>query len=41
VARDRHVLAALQNSAHPAAKKALAQIYNAEGKTHAQAAAKA
>jgi putative transposase len=36
-----NVLAALPKSAHPAAKKALAEIYNAEDKTHAQAAAKA
>ena len=36
-----NVLAALPKSAHPAAKKALAEIYNAEDKTHALAAAKA
>ena len=36
-----NVLAALPKSAHPAAKKALAEIYNAEDKTHAIAAAKA
>jgi putative transposase len=36
-----NVLAALPKSAHPAAKAALAEIYNAEDKTHAQAAAKA
>ena len=36
-----NVLAALPKSAHPAAKKALAEIYNAEDKTHARAAAKA
>jgi transposase-like protein len=36
-----NVLAALPKSAHPAAKKALAEIYNAEDKTHAAAAAKA
>ena len=36
-----NVLAALPKSAHPAAKRALAQIYNAEDKTHARAAAKA
>ena len=36
-----NVLAALPQSAHPAAKKALAEIYNAEDKTHARAAAKA
>ena len=36
-----NVLAALPKSAHPAAKKALAEIYNAEDKTHARVAAKA
>ncbi len=36
-----NVLAALPKSAHPGAKAALAEIYNAEDKTHAQAAAKA
>jgi putative transposase len=36
-----NVLAALPKSAHPAAKRALAEIYNAEDKTHARAAAKA
>jgi putative transposase len=36
-----NVLAALPKSAQPAAKKALAEIYNAEDKTHAAAAAKA
>jgi transposase-like protein len=36
-----NVLAALPKSAQPAAKAALAEIYNAEDKTHAQAAAKA
>ena len=36
-----NVLAALPKSAHPAAKAALAEIYNAEDKTHATAAAKA
>jgi putative transposase len=36
-----NVLAALPKSAHPAAKKAIAEIYNAEDKTHALAAAKA
>ena len=36
-----NVLSALPKSAQPAAKKALAEIYNAEDKTHAQAAAKA
>jgi transposase-like protein len=35
-----NVLAALPKSAHPAAKKALAEIWGAEDKTHAQAAAK-
>jgi putative transposase len=36
-----NVLAALPKSVHPAAKKAMAEIYNAEDKTHALAAAKA
>ena len=36
-----NVLAALPKSVHPAAKTALAEIYNAEDKTHASAAAKA
>ncbi|MBK7723456.1 MAG: IS256 family transposase [Austwickia sp.] len=36
-----NVLAALPKSAHPGAKKALAEIYNAEDKDHAVAAAKA
>jgi transposase-like protein len=36
-----NVLAALPKSAHPGAKKALAEIYNAENKTHALKAAKA
>jgi transposase-like protein len=36
-----NVLAALPKSAQPAAKEALAEIYNAEDKTHAQKAAKA
>jgi putative transposase len=36
-----NVLAALPKSVQPAAKKALAEIYNAEDKTHARAAAKA
>jgi putative transposase len=36
-----NVLAALPKSAHPAAKAALAEIYNAEDKSHAAAAAKA
>jgi transposase-like protein len=36
-----NVLAALPKSAHPGAKKALAEIWGAEDKTHAQAAAAA
>jgi putative transposase len=36
-----NVLAALPKSAHPTAKRALAEIYNAEDKTHALAAARA
>jgi len=36
-----NVLAALPKSAHPAAKKALAEIWGAEGKTRALAAVKA
>ena len=36
-----NILSALPKSAHPAAKKALAEIYNAEDKTHARTAAKA
>lgn len=36
-----NVLSALPTSAHPGAKKALAQIWGAEDKTHARAAAKA
>ncbi len=36
-----NVLAALPKSAHPGAKKALAEIYNAEDKDHALTAAKA
>jgi transposase-like protein len=36
-----NVLAALPKSAHPSAKAALAEIYNAEDKTHALAAVKA
>ena len=36
-----NVLAALPKSAHPAAKNALAEIWNAEDKTHALAAVKA
>ncbi len=35
-----NVLAALPKSAHPGSKAALAEIYNAEKKKHAQAAAK-
>jgi putative transposase len=34
------VLAAMPRSAHPGAKKALAEIWGAEDKTHAQAAAR-
>ena len=41
VAQDRQRLAALPKSAHPGAKTALAEIYNAEDKTHAPAAAQA
>ena len=36
-----NVLGALPKSAHPGAKKALAEIWNAEDKNHARAAAKA
>jgi transposase-like protein len=36
-----NVLAALPRSAHPGAKAALAEIYNAEDKQHARSAAKA
>jgi transposase-like protein len=36
-----NVLGALPKSAHPSAKKALAEIWNAEGKDHARAAVKA
>jgi transposase-like protein len=36
-----NILSALPKSAHPAAKKALAEIYNAEDKAHARTAAKA
>ena len=36
-----NVLAALPKSAHPSAKKALSEIWNAEDKTHALAAVKA
>jgi hypothetical protein len=41
VAQDRQRLAALPKSAHPGAKKALAEIYNAENKQLALKAAKA
>jgi transposase-like protein len=36
-----NILSALPKSAHPAAKKAIAEIWSAEDKTHAQAAVKA
>ena len=39
--KTANVLAALPKSAHPAAKKALAEIWGAEGEDHARAAAKA
>jgi transposase-like protein len=39
--KTANVLGALPRSAHPGAKKALAEIWGAEGKTHARAAAKA
>jgi len=39
--KTANVLAALPRSAHPAAKKALAEIWGAEDKQHARAAAKA
>jgi transposase-like protein len=39
--KTANVLAALPKSAHPGAKKALAEIWNAEDKQHPQAAAKA
>jgi transposase-like protein len=39
--KTANVLAALPRSAHPAAKKALAEIWGAEDKPHALAAAKA
>lgn len=39
VHKTANVLAALPKSAHSGAKAALAEIYNAEGKRHAQAAA--
>ena len=41
VAQIGNTLAALPKSAQPAARAALAEIYNAEDKTHARAAAKA
>jgi transposase-like protein len=40
VHKTANVLAALPKSAHPGAKAALAEIYNAEDKRHAQTAAK-
>jgi transposase-like protein len=39
--KSANVLGALLRSAHPGAKKTLAEIWGAEGKTHARAAAKA
>ena len=39
--KTANVLAALPKSAHPGAKKALAEIWGAEGKDHARAAVKA
>src|SRR5260370_627085 len=39
--KTANILAALPKSAHPGAKKALAEIWNAEDKDHAVAAAKA
>ena len=39
--KTANVLAALPKSAHPGAKKALAEIWNAEGKPHALTAARA
>ena len=39
--KTANVLAALPESAHPGAKKALAEIWGAEDKDHAQAAVKA
>jgi transposase-like protein len=39
--KTANVLAALPESAHPGAKKALAEIWGAEGKDHARAAVKA
>ncbi len=41
VSQDIDVLAALPKSAHPGAKKALAEIWNAEDKSHAHEAIKA
>jgi transposase-like protein len=41
VPQTANVLAALPKSAHPGAKKALAEIWGAEDKAHAQAAVKA
>jgi transposase-like protein len=41
VHKTANVLAALPRSAHPGAKKALAEIWNAEDKDHARAAVKA
>jgi putative transposase len=41
VPQTANVLAALPRSAHPGAKKALAEIWGAEDKDHAQAAVKA
>src|SRR5712691_3652169 len=38
--KTANVLSALPKSAHPGAKKALAEIWNAEDKTHAEAAAR-
>ena len=39
--KTANVLAALPRSAHPGAKKALAEVWNAEDKAHARAAVKA
>ena len=39
--KSANVLSALPKSAHPGAKKAMAEIWNAEDKTHARAAVKA
>jgi transposase-like protein len=38
--KSGNTLAALPKSAQPAARAALAEIYNAQDKTHAQAAAR-